>query len=106
MESEATNSTLHWAKCSGHEVANENGVEVDTIVVGKALKAGDVECTNSGQGDVTGETKKLGDGSKVAVSDDDETCEVASLVAGGSENFVPAKLDKLLSVSRGMHWKQ
>ena len=68
-----------FGKVSGHEVANEDGVEVDTFF-GKALKAGDVDCTKTVQGDVTGETKKLDDGSKVAVSDDDDTSKVASLV--------------------------
>ena len=50
-----------FGKVSGHEVANGDGVEVDTFMVGKALKAGDVDCTKTGQGDVTGETKKLDD---------------------------------------------
>ena len=87
---------------SGYEVANGDGFEVETIVVGKALKADDVDCTKTGQGDVTGEIKKLDDGSKVAVSDEDETAKIASLVAGGSEKSVPGKLDKLLIVSRDM----
>ena len=60
---------------SGLEVANEDGVEIDTFLVGKALKAGDVDCTKTGQGDVTG-----------VVSDEDETGNIASLEAGGSEN--------------------
>ena len=92
-------------KVSGYEVANGDGVEVETIVVGKALKAGDVDCTKTGQGDVTGEIKQLDDGSKVAVSDEDETAKIASLVAGGSEKSVPGKLDKFLLVSRDMQQK-
>ena len=53
-----------FGKVSGYEVANEDGVEVDTFLVGKALKAGDVDCTKTGQGDVTGETGETGEKEK------------------------------------------
>ena len=76
---------------SGHEVANDDSVEVDTNVFGKALAAGDVDCTETGQGDVTG-----------VESDEEEIGNNTSLEASGSENPVPGKPDKLLLVSRGM----
>ena len=76
---------------SGHEVANEDSVEVDTNVFGKALTAGDVDCTETRQGDVTG-----------VESDEEETGNNASLEASDSEKPVPAKPDKLLLVNRGM----
>ena len=78
-------------KVSGHEVATEESVEADTKVFGKALTADDVDCTEGGQGDVTG-----------GVSDEEETGNNASLEASGSEKSVPGKPDKLLLVSRGM----
>ena len=78
-------------KVSGHEVATEDSVEGDTNVFGKALTAGDVDCTETGPGDVTG-----------VESDEEETGNNSSLEASGSEKPVPAKPDKLLFVNRGM----
>ena len=75
---------------SGHEVANKDSVEVDTNVFGKALTAGDVDCTETGLGNVTG------------VESDEEETGNESLEASGSEKPAPIKPDKLLLVSRGM----
>ena len=54
---------------------SEDGFEVDTNVFGKALKTGDVDSTKPGEGDVTAGV----------VSDEDETGNIASIEAGGSE---------------------
>ena len=78
-------------KVSGHEVATEDSVEGDTNVFGKALTAGDVDCTETGPSDVTG-----------VESDEEETGNNSSLEASGSEKPVPAKPAKLLFVNRGM----
>lgn len=76
----------------GHEVANEDSVEVGTNVLGKVLTAGEVDGTDTGQGDVTG----------VESAEDETGLNNASLEASGGEKPDPAKPDKLLLVSRGM----
>ena len=78
-------------KVSGHEVATEDSVEVETNVFGNVLTAGDVDCTETGIGDVTG-----------VETDDEATGNNSSLEASGSEKPVPDEPAKLLFVSRGM----